>query len=128
MTDRIEGPAHKIAEALGSSLVQDAGGNYMCACPAHDDHTPSLAIRDSDLGLLVHCFAGCTYANIMAALQRLKLLPEGVTIAADDVSSGEDAPAEEKDGEAEARRPCRGCDQSARRRDGKKARRSKMAV
>jgi putative DNA primase/helicase len=101
MTDIAEGLAYKIAEALGSSLVPDAGGNYMCTCPAHDDHSPSFAVRDSDLGLLVHCFAGCAYADIMAALQRLKLLPEGVTIAADDVSSGEDAPAEEKDGEAE---------------------------
>ena len=84
MTDSFEGPAHKIAEALGSSMIPDAGGNYMCECPAHDDGTPSLSIRDSDRGVLLHCFAGCAYADIVDALRHLKLLPYDVTLAAED--------------------------------------------
>jgi Domain of unknown function (DUF927) len=78
--------ASKIAGALGGSLVPDASGNFLCCCPAHDDQTPSLSIRQSDLGLLVFCFAGCAYGAIIAALQKHKLLPEGVSIGADDVN------------------------------------------
>ena len=86
MAHKVEDLAYKIAEALGSSLAPDAGGNFMCSCPAHDDQTPSFAIRDSDTGLLCHCFAGCGYADIMAALQKQGLLPEGLSIGADDIN------------------------------------------
>jgi hypothetical protein len=86
MRDKAESPAYKIAEALGGSLIPDAGGNYMCTCPAHADENPSFAIRDNDAGLLVHCFAGCAYGDIMAALQKRGLLPDGVTIGADDIN------------------------------------------
>ena len=86
MAHKVEGLAYKIAEALGSSSAPDAGGNFMCSCPAHDDQTPSFAIRDGDTGLLCHCFAGCSYADIMAALQKQGLLPEGVSIGADDIN------------------------------------------
>jgi uncharacterized protein (DUF927 family) len=91
MADKVEGLAYKIAEALGGSLIQDAGGNYMTACPAHEDETPSLAIRDNETGVLVHCFAGCSFTSIMAALQKLGLLPAGVTIDADDVEDPAEA-------------------------------------
>jgi len=39
-------------------------------CPAHDDHTASLSIRarDDGRGVLLHCFAGCTYRAIAEAL------------------------------------------------------------
>lgn len=34
---------------------------YMALCPAHNDHNQSLAVRESDGGIVVlHCFAGCT--------------------------------------------------------------------
>jgi uncharacterized protein (DUF927 family) len=88
MADKVEALAYKIAEALGSSLVPDAGGNFMCTCPcpSHDDQTPSFAIRDREGGLLCHCFAGCDYASIMTALRKRGLLPDGVSIAADDIN------------------------------------------
>ena len=43
-------------------------GRWMAKCPAHQDHSPSLSIRDADDRLLVHCFAGCSAHDIVAAV------------------------------------------------------------
>lgn len=44
-------------------------GQYIASCPAHDDRSPSLSIREADDGkVLVQCFAGCTVEEICAAL------------------------------------------------------------
>lgn len=50
--------------------VRPAGpGKWMACCPAHADRTPSLSVREAGEGrVLLHCFAGCCYADIMAAL------------------------------------------------------------
>jgi DNA primase len=49
--------AESIAKALGG---RKAGGGGTARCPAHDDRTPSLSIRDADDGkVLVRCHAGC---------------------------------------------------------------------
>ena len=38
-------------------------------CPAHNDRTPSLSIRECDGGkILIHCHAGCDYKAILAAI------------------------------------------------------------
>ena len=49
-------------------------GNFLCRCPAHDDQSPSLSVRDCNGKALVHCFAGCRQIDLIAALQRLGLL------------------------------------------------------
>ncbi len=42
---------------------------WLACCPAHEDRSPSLAIRVADDGrLLVHCFAGCGAADVIAAV------------------------------------------------------------
>jgi hypothetical protein len=41
---------------------------WVARCPSHQDRSPSLAIRQSDDRVLLHCHAGCTAANIMNAL------------------------------------------------------------
>jgi hypothetical protein len=42
---------------------------YMARCPAHDDSTASLSVREGDDGrVLVKCFAGCSVEQIVAAL------------------------------------------------------------
>lgn len=42
---------------------------WVACCPAHADKSPSLAVRETDDGrLLVHCFAGCSAVEVMAAL------------------------------------------------------------
>jgi putative DNA primase/helicase len=69
------GAAGKIAEALGGSLFPDANGNFHCRCPAHSDARPSLSVRDRGGKTLVRCFAGCRQSAVIAALQRLGLLP-----------------------------------------------------
>src|SRR5262245_42229109 len=58
-----------IARALGGRPI---GSAWMAPCPAHDDRTPSLSIRDADDGkLLVRCHAGCDQARVIAALRGL---------------------------------------------------------
>src|SRR5262245_8368010 len=39
--------AEAVAKALGG---RKAGGGWTASCPAHDDQTPSLSIRDADDG------------------------------------------------------------------------------
>ena len=65
----------KIVEGLGGSLVPDASGNSRCWCPSHPDSRPSLSVRDRDGKALFRCFAGCRQSDVLAALQRLGLMP-----------------------------------------------------
>lgn len=52
------------------------GGYGMARCPAHDDRSPSLSIRDGHDGkLLVRCHACCEQADVIAALQDRGLWP-----------------------------------------------------
>ena len=49
--------AETIAKALGG---RKAGSGWTARCPAHDDRTPSLSIRDAENNkVLVRCHAGC---------------------------------------------------------------------
>lgn len=41
---------------------------WQAKCPAHDDRSPSLSIREGEKGLLVHCFAGCSIEAICEGL------------------------------------------------------------
>lgn len=64
-------------EAIGADLVRQLGGRWldiggMCLCPAHVDRSPSLSIRIGEKSLLFHCFAGCTNADVLAAVRRLR--------------------------------------------------------
>ena len=59
--------AEVIAKALGG---RKACGGWMARCPAHDDRTPSLSIRDADDNkVLVRCHAGCDQERVIAALR-----------------------------------------------------------
>ncbi|MGH8646457.1 MAG: hypothetical protein ACREX4_19175 [Gammaproteobacteria bacterium] len=62
---------HNTLEALLARLeaVRSTGdGQYVARCPAHADGTPSLAIRDVDGVILVHCFGGCAVHDIVHAV------------------------------------------------------------
>lgn len=48
--------------------VKKQGSGWVAICPAHQDKSPSLSIDDGDEGTLLHCHAGCTYKQIMDAL------------------------------------------------------------
>jgi len=43
-------------------------GRWLACCPAHDDRSPSLAIRETEDGtILVKCFSGCPTTDVVAA-------------------------------------------------------------
>lgn len=52
---------------------------HLVSCPAHDDKTESLSIRETPEGkILIHCFAGCSFASV-AALVRGGPAPQAQT-------------------------------------------------
>jgi hypothetical protein len=43
--------------------------NWLACCPAHDDRNPSMTIHAADDGrILVKCFSGCSFNEIVDAL------------------------------------------------------------
>jgi len=60
------------AETL--AIVERLGGRWngryaLVPCPAHEDRTPSLSIRQGRQSILVHCFAGCDGGEVMRAIR-----------------------------------------------------------
>jgi hypothetical protein len=49
-------------------VKRTSGNSWMACCPAHDDRTPSLTVRDADGRILIHCFAGCDTRSILNAV------------------------------------------------------------
>jgi putative DNA primase/helicase len=70
------------AQQIGIALKGRRNGNgwlVRCPCPNHGkgrgDRNPSLSINDGDDGaLLLFCFAGCTFEDIIDALERRGLV------------------------------------------------------
>ena len=52
------------------SRVKKTGADrWMACCPAHQDKTASLSIKDlPDSRVLLHCFAGCDPDSVLAAI------------------------------------------------------------
>ena len=50
--------------------VKETGNSkYLACCPAHDDRSPSLSIRETkDDQILLNCFAGCDPQSVLDAL------------------------------------------------------------
>jgi hypothetical protein len=55
-------------------------GRYKAICPAHDDHTPSLAIKVDGDRLLIRCLAECENIDVLGAIGMdfSDLMPERV--------------------------------------------------
>jgi hypothetical protein len=64
-----------VAKALNGHRY---GSGWMARCPAHRDNNPSLSLRDANGKILVHCFAGCSQDDVVAALRERGLWPERV--------------------------------------------------
>lgn len=57
-----------IANQLGKATRTQGG--WSCLCPVHDDHKPSLSLSLNKEGiLLAHCYAGCSFPDILSALR-----------------------------------------------------------
>ncbi len=57
LLDRLEG-VHEVAP-----------GRWRAKCPAHEGHRPALAVTETTDGtVLLHCFAGCSAAEVAAAV------------------------------------------------------------
>ena len=54
----------------GLDSVRETGhGKYVACCPAHDDRSPSLSLKDCGDGrILIYCFAGCETEDVLSAL------------------------------------------------------------
>jgi len=66
-------PIDWIANQLGKATR--TRGGWLCLCPAHDDHHPSLSLSLSEEGtLLAHCYAGCSFPDILSAIRGRGLL------------------------------------------------------
>lgn len=66
----------KNAQGITRALRGTWHGRYGTAhCPAHDDRLPSLSISNGNDGrLLLYCYAGCSFREIIQALIRIGLL------------------------------------------------------
>lgn len=55
---------------LGSlkKLKKTGPDKWIACCPAHDDRSPSLAIKDDSGTVLVHCFGGCPLEDVLGAV------------------------------------------------------------
>lgn len=51
-------------------MVKPTGdGRWIARCPAHDDRSPSLSIREADDGrVLLHCHCGCGAIDVLRAV------------------------------------------------------------
>ncbi len=52
----------------GSKQGQRMADGTMWQCPAHDDRTPSLGVKHDGSKVLLNCYAGCDFENIVGAL------------------------------------------------------------
>ena len=61
-------------------VKQTGNDRWLAKCPAHEDKSPSLAIREIEDRLLLHCFAGCSAHEIVASigLELSDLFPEQI--------------------------------------------------
>src|SRR5580700_6683773 len=59
--------AAKLLDRL-DGVRQTAPGRWIARCPAHEDRSPSLSVREIDDRVLVHDFGGCEVGDVLAAV------------------------------------------------------------
>jgi hypothetical protein len=77
-------PIEPKTELLLSRLngVRNTGRDkWLALCPAHDDRSPSLSIKQLDDKIIFRCFAGCDYLSVLNAigLDASALFPDRIT-------------------------------------------------
>lgn len=69
----------RAADVAGTLKGRRLAGGFICRCPvpshgaSRGDRNPSLSVKDGAQGLLFHCFAGCSAAEVMDALRQIGL-------------------------------------------------------
>ena len=58
----------EVEEIVESLNAKQSSGGWLACCPAHDDKDPSLSISVQNGKLLLNCFAGCTFEEILGSL------------------------------------------------------------
>jgi len=48
--------------------VKQEGNQWKALCPSHNDHEPSLSVKEADGKILIYCHAGCAVSDIVASL------------------------------------------------------------
>jgi hypothetical protein len=63
-----------------SKVKQTGAGKWVACCPAHEDRSPSLSIRQADDRILIYCFAGCGADDVVGSvgMSLSDLMPESV--------------------------------------------------
>jgi hypothetical protein len=51
-----------------SKVKKTGPSKWQSCCPAHEDRSPSLAIKEDDGKILLHCFAGCSVGDVVGAI------------------------------------------------------------
>jgi hypothetical protein len=64
----VSGAFDRVVAALGDRVTHHRDGQVKARCPAHPDHNASLSVEIGDEGAILHCRAGCTKHDIVAAL------------------------------------------------------------
>lgn len=80
MRSALSEQTNRVLELLRDSLVKSQRG-WLAQCPAHEDSTASLSIREGRDGrCLVYCFAGCSVEDVVRSLGMSMgdLFPEGL--------------------------------------------------
>ena len=62
-----DNPADRILQRL-DGVRQTGADQWIARCPAHEDKSPSLSIKQAGDRVLVHCFAGCHTGDVLAAV------------------------------------------------------------
>lgn len=62
-----DGASTKLIARL-EGVVCAGPGRWHARCPAHEDRSPSLSIRDDGERVLLHCFAGCDPTDVLTAV------------------------------------------------------------
>jgi len=61
-------PADRLIERLDGVRTKGKRA-WIAKCPAHQDRSPSLSVREADDGrVLIHCFAGCPVHDVNDAV------------------------------------------------------------
>jgi putative DNA primase/helicase len=72
--DELTREAIRITRALNGTWHGTSG---TACCPAHDDRKPSLSISAGRRTILLHCFAGCDFTDIVQAIRLEGALERG---------------------------------------------------